>query len=276
MRPEERHERILEMVTENGRVYIDDLSAELGVSAMTTRRDLALLEADGALRRFYGGATRISSGSYEPPFAARSKLHQPAKHQIASAVAELVDDGQTVILDAGTTGIAIAEHLSGRHITICTPSLRVAAALVSSSSVRLMITGGMVRPGEQSLVGPSAARVLEDYHFDLYIMTASGVHVDHGFTEWHPEDAAVKRTALGAASRCIAACDASKIGHTAFARVCALGAPELLVTDHGITEEQNAALEARGLEVRIASRESGSVAMANGALPVGDCKREHA
>ncbi|MGD0808885.1 MAG: DeoR/GlpR family DNA-binding transcription regulator [Acidimicrobiales bacterium] len=252
MRPNERHERILQMVSENGRVEVDALSVELGVSAMTMRRDLALLEADGALRRVYGGATRISSGSYEPPFAVRAKLQLPAKRQIARVVASLIDDGQAVILDAGTTGVAIAEQLSQRQITVCTPSLRVAAALVSSSSVRLMVTGGMVRPGEQSLVGPETGRMLEDYHFDLYIMTVSAAHADQGFTEWHPDDAAVKRTALGASSRCIVACDANKIGRTAFARICALNAADLLVTDSAITEEQRSALEAHGLEVRTA------------------------
>jgi DeoR/GlpR family transcriptional regulator of sugar metabolism len=252
MRPNERHERILQRVSENGRVEIDTLSAELGVSAMTMRRDLALLEADGALRRVYGGATKISSGSYEPPYAVRSKLQVTAKQQIATTVAGMVDDGLTVILDAGTTGVAIAEQLSNRQITVCTPSMRVAAALMSSSSVRLMLTGGLVRPGEQSLVGSAAGRMLEDYHFDLYIMTVSGADVDQGFTEWHPEDAAVKRTALRAASRCLVACDSSKIGRTAFARICGLSAAEVLVTDSAITDEHRSALEARGLEVRTA------------------------
>jgi len=193
-----------------------------------------------------------SSGGYEPPFAVRAKLQLPAKRQIARTIASLVDDGQAIILDAGTTGVAIAEHLSHRQITVCTPSLRIAAALVSSASVRLMVTGGMVRPGEQSLVGPETARKLEDYHFDLYIMTVSAAHADHGFTEWHPDDAAVKRTALGASSRCIVACDANKIGRTAFARICALNAADLLVTDAAITEEQCSAFEAHGLEVQIA------------------------
>jgi DeoR/GlpR family transcriptional regulator of sugar metabolism len=182
-----------------------------------------------------------SSGGYEPPFAVRAKLQLPAKRQIARTIASLVDDGQAIILDAGTTGVAIAEHLSHRQITVCTPSLRIAAALVSSASVRLMVTGGMVRPGEQSLVGPETARKL-----------LSAAHADHGFTEWHPDDAAVKRTALGASSRCIVACDANKIGRTAFARICALNAADLLVTDAAITVEQRSALEAHGLEVLIA------------------------
>jgi DeoR/GlpR family transcriptional regulator of sugar metabolism len=275
MRPNERHERILQRVTELGRVDIDELSTELGVSAMTTRRDLALLEADGVVRRVHGGARRVSSGSYEPPFPVRAKLHMAAKRSIALTIAGLVDDGQTVMLDAGTTGITIAECLLDRHITVCTPSVRVAGVLASSPSVRLMVTGGMVRPVEQSLVGPAATRMLEDYHFDLYIMTVSGADAEQGFTEWHPDDAAVKRSALRASSRCLVACDASKIGHAAFARICGLDAAELLVTDIAITDDQRAALEARGLEVRVAVPEGPRRAQPQDSLYVeeNDCAR---
>lgn len=252
MRPEERHQRILELVTEDGTVDVERLSTELGVSAITIRRDLSLLEADGALRRVYRGATRMTSGSYEPPYPVRSKLHVAAKRQVAAKVAELVDDGQTIILDAGTTGVAIAEELVDRQVTVCAPSLRVAQELVSSPSVRLIMTGGIVRPGEQSLVGSAAVRTLQDHHFDLYIMTTSGVHVDHGFTEWNPEDADVKRAALRVATRCIAACDSSKVGRTAFARICDLDAVEMLVTDQALDEAQRTALEAKGLNICIA------------------------
>ncbi len=252
MRPRERHQRILELVTKNGSVDAEALAEELAVSAITVRRDLATLEEDGALRRVYRGATRIKSGSYEPPFPVRSKLQVEAKRQIAAAIRDFVDDGQTVILDAGTTGLAIGEALADRHVTICTPSLRVALALASSPSVRLIMTGGIVRPVEQSLVGSAAIRMLEDHHFDLYIMTASGVHLDHGFSEWNPEDAELKRAALRVASRCIVACDSSKVGHTAFARICDLDAVEMLVTDEGVPEEQRAAFDAKGLKLRIA------------------------
>lgn len=255
MGPAERQERILEILTEDGSVDVGQLSAELGVSAITVRRDLSLLEASGALRRVYRGATRTNSGSYEPPFAVRSRRHVAAKRQIATTVGKLVDDGQTIILDAGTTGIAIAERLVDRHVTICAPSLRITQVLVSSPSVRLIVTGGMVRPGEQSLVGSAAVRTLQDHHFDLYIMTVSGAHLDHGFTEWNPDDAEVKRAALRAASRCIVACDSSKIGHTAFARICGLDAVDMLVTDGRVPEDQLKIFREKGLNVCIAASE---------------------
>lgn len=255
MGPAERQERILEVLTEDGSVDVAQLSAQLGVSPITVRRDLSMLEASGALRRVYRGATRMNSASYEPPFPVRSRRHVSAKRQIAAAVRELVEEGQTVVLDAGTTGAAIAERLVDRHLTICSPSLRVAQVLASSPSVRLIMTGGIVRPGEQSLVGSAAVRTLQDHHFDLYVMTVSGAHAEHGFTEWNPEDAEVKRAALRAASRCIVTCDSSKIGHTAFARICDVHAVEMLVTDDRLAEEQLNGFREKGLNVYIAPSE---------------------
>lgn len=252
MRPSERQERILEIVTENGSVDVAQLSAELGVSQITVRRDLSNLEASGALRRVYRGATRMASGSYEPPFPVRSRRNVAAKGAIAAVVHELVDDGQTVVLDAGTTGVAIGERLIDRRVTICAPSLRIAQVLASSPFARVMMTGGIVRPGEQSLVGSAAVRTLQDHHFDLYIMTVSGTHAAHGFTEWNSEDAEVKRAALKSASRCIVACDSSKLGHTAFARVCDLDAVDMLVTDDGASADMLDAFRERGLDVRVA------------------------
>jgi DeoR/GlpR family transcriptional regulator of sugar metabolism len=178
-------------------------------------------------------------------------LHVDAKCRIAAAVVELVENGQALILDAGTTGVAIAEKLVEREVTVCTPSFRVAKELLASASVRLMVTGGILRPGEQSFVGPAAVTIFEGYRFDVYLLTVSGIHPEHGLTEWNPEDAAVKRAALRAARRTIVACDSSKIGHTAFARICELGDVELLVTDVGIDREQLGALEALGLKVLV-------------------------
>jgi DeoR/GlpR family transcriptional regulator of sugar metabolism len=249
---EDRYQAILQLVAARGRVSIAELTRQLKVSEMTIRRDLAALDAEGAIRRVHGGALPVASGSYEPPFAARAKLHPAAKRDIAVAVSALIGDGETVILDAGTTGAAIAGELMGRDITVCTPSLRVADVLSGSSSVRLMVPGGIVRPGERSLVGPAALRIFEDHRFDVYVMTVSGVHIGAGLTEWNLDDAAVKRAALGAANRSIVACDASKFGKTAFGRICPVEQADVIVTDAAIAADQAAAFTAADVELRIA------------------------
>jgi DeoR/GlpR family transcriptional regulator of sugar metabolism len=253
MKPaQDRSQAILELVAAKGRVSIADLTRQLKVSEMTIRRDLAALDAEGAIRRVHGGALPVASGSYEPPFAARAKLNVDAKRNIAREVATRIGDGETVILDGGTTAAAIAEQLLGREITACTLSLRVADILSGSTSVRLMVPGGIVRPGERSLVGPAALRIFEDHQFDVYVMTVSAVHIRAGLTEWNLDDAAVKRAALAAANRCIVACDASKFGKTAFGRICGVERADYIVTDAAIPAGQRAAFTAADVELLIA------------------------
>jgi DeoR/GlpR family transcriptional regulator of sugar metabolism len=249
---EDRYQAILALIGAKGRVGNAELARHLKVSEMTVRRDLAALEAEGAVRRVRGGALPAASGSYEPPFAARSKLNTGAKQKIAVVVSGLIGDGETVILDGGTTAAAIAEEILTREITVCTLSLRVADILSGSSSVRLMIPGGIVRPGERSLVGPAALRIFEDHRFDVYVMTVSAVHMLAGLTEWNLDDTAVKRAALAAASRSIVACDASKFGKTAFGRICGVEQADLLVTDAAIPADQHTTLTAAGVDVRVA------------------------
>lgn len=252
MKPtEDRYQAILRLVAAKGRVSIAELTRQLKVSEMTIRRDLAALDAEGAVRRVRGGAVPVASGSYEPPFTARAKLNAAAKRDIAAEASKLISDGETVIVDGGTTGAAIAAELMGRDITVCTPSLRVADVLSGSSTVRLMIPGGIVRPGERTLIGPAALRIFEDHRFDVYIMTVSGIHVTAGLTEWDLDDAAVKRAALAAANRCIVACDASKFGKTAFGRICQVERADVIVTDSAIPAGQRTAFTAADVELRI-------------------------
>ncbi len=253
MKPsEERWQTIIELVTERGRVSIADLTQTLGVSEMTVRRDLAALDSEGTIRRIHGGALPAVSGSYEPPFDLRSKLRAAAKREIAALVGTMIGDGETVILDGGTTAAAIAEVLLNRDISICTLSLRVADVLTASPAVRLMIAGCIVRPGERSLIGPAALHIFEDYRFDVYIMTVSAIQSSAGITEWNLDDTAVKRAALRAANRCIVACDASKFGKTAFGRICAIDEVDTIVTDSAIDARQKSAFESVDVNFRVA------------------------
>jgi DeoR family transcriptional regulator, fructose operon transcriptional repressor len=242
VRAEQRYAVILEMLATSGRVDIAELRGALEVSEMTIRRDLADLEAQGALRRVHGGATRPVSGSYEPPFAVRAQFRIETKRAIAQAVAGQLSDGDTVILDGGTTGLAIAECLLDRVMTVCPLSLRVAFVLSSSRTVRLLLPGGFVRPGEQSLIGAEPVLTMNEHVFDTYLMTVSGVSPQSGFTEWNPEDAAVKRAALACSRRCVAVFDSSKYGQTAFSRIAPLSVANLIITDSGLPEEARAEL----------------------------------
>ena len=252
MQAKDRQHTILELLEQQGKLTISELSTRFRVSEMTVRRDLDQLEGDGLLRRTHGGAVRTESGSFEPAFALRARQHLEAKRVIAAAVAREIPDGTTLVLDGGSTGIVVAEALVGRRITVCALNLRVAEILTASPDTTVMVPGGEIRHGEQSFVGPTAERTLADYRFDAFVMTASGVDHAAGFTEWNVQDAAIKRAALASASRCIVACDSSKFGQTAFARVAGLAEVDLIVTDAAIAEDQRRASEAGGALLRIA------------------------
>jgi len=253
MQAEARHGLILDALATAQRVQIADLRKLLDVSEMTVRRDLAILEATGAVRRVHGGAIRAQSGSYEPPFAVRSRRRQAAKRAIAEAVVAEIDDGQTIVLDAGTSGLAIAEVLANRVATVCPLSLRAAGVLVGSATVRLLMPGGFVRPDEQSFVGAETARTLDGHIFDTYVMTVSGLSAKGGLTEWNADDAVVKRSALANSHRCIVACDSSKLGQTAFTRIAALTDVDLVVTDDGLDAQLREQLEDSGTELLVVS-----------------------
>jgi DeoR/GlpR family transcriptional regulator of sugar metabolism len=251
MQAEERQQTILQLLDARGQVTIAELSTRFSVSEMTVRRDLAQLEGDGLLRRTHGGAARTASGSFEPPFAMRARLNLEAKRAIAADVAHRLTDGQTLILDGGSTGTAIAEAIVGRNLTVCALNIRVAEILSSSPNTRVMIPGGLIRHGEMSMTGPAAERTLADHRFDTYVMTVSAVDATAGLTEWNVEDASVKRAALASSSRCIVACDSSKFGQTAFARIAPLDAADLIVTDIDLDATHRKAISA-GAVIHIA------------------------
>lgn len=236
-----------------GRVETAALTRALGVTEMTIRRDLSRLQADGALRRVRSGATRTLDGAYEPPFGVRARLRTEQKDAIARVVVSHIHDGETIVLDGGTTGLAIAKHLLTKLTTVCSLSIRAVSILVDSRTARVLAPGGLIRPGEQTFVGPETVQALCSRSFDTFIMTASGVSSQAGFTEWNEEDAAVKRAAIANCGRCIAACDSSKFGHAAFARVAAISDAEVLVTDESIDPQIRRELEELGTPVEVAA-----------------------
>jgi len=244
-----RHQAILDRLEGRGRVRIGELSGELGVSEMTIRRDLETLEREGALQRVHGGATSIVSSSYEPPYAARAHRNADGKRAAAVAAARLVRPGDTCVVDGGSTGVELARALAGaERLTVCTPSYRVASVLADAPGVRLMLTGGLVRPGELSLVGDLAEGAFRDLRFDWCFLSCSGCDAAEGVTEWNLDDARVKRAAVASARRVVVVLDAGKLGRTAFARVCPIDAVDLLVTDASASADDLAAFDAAGVE----------------------------
>jgi DeoR/GlpR family transcriptional regulator of sugar metabolism len=249
----ERHDLILRLLEADGRVSVAALSTQTSVSEMTIRRDLETLESAGALSRVHGGAVPAQSQSYEPPFAVRAARHVEAKRRIGTAAAGLVHDGETVILDAGTTTIEVANALRGRrNLRLLALSLHIADMLVDEPGLTVMLPGGTARPGERSLIGELVLRGFRDLSFDTVFLTAGGVDLEHGISEYNLDDAAVKRAAFASARRRIAVADSSKLDRAAFARVAPLEQLDVLVTDDNAPPEFVKAVREIGVEVVLA------------------------
>jgi DeoR/GlpR family transcriptional regulator of sugar metabolism len=233
-----RHGMIIELVQEKGEVSVAELSASIGVSSMTIRRDLETLESEGALQRVHGGAIIDASRSYILPYSVRTQRNKDAKERIGAAAATLLQDREAVILDAGTTTLEVARALRGRrNLTVVTLSLQVANLLVKNRGIRLIMTGGTVVPGEQSMVGDFAENAFSNVRCDTFVMGVGGICLESGCTDFSLDDARVKRAALARAQRCIVVADSSKLGKVCFAQICPLGRLDVLVTDSGVSEE---------------------------------------
>ncbi|NEA53672.1 DeoR/GlpR transcriptional regulator [Streptomyces sp. SID13666] len=222
----------LRLVQGAERMGVAELARRLGVSEMTVRRDLDELERQGMVRRVHGGAVAAGLPEQGSGFAAREPWQAATKDRLGAAVAELVEPGQTVLLDAGTTTVHVAGHLIARApLTVAVLGLQAAVRLADQPGIRLLVLGGESRPGERSLIGPLALRAVDGLAFDCFVMSIGGVHADHGWSEFSLDDCAVKQTALARASRTVAVADATKLGVQAFSRVAPLNAVDTFVTD---------------------------------------------
>jgi DeoR/GlpR family transcriptional regulator of sugar metabolism len=241
---------VLRRLTARSEVGFTELAEEFGVSEMTIRRDLETLEADGLARRVRGGAISVVSRSYEPPLAVRATTASAAKTAIGAAAAGLVNDGDTVIIDVGTTTLELARALHGRRgLIVVTASLPIAVELGNDPDIRVLVTGGQVRNGELSLTGGMAEDAFGALNCDLAFIGVAGICAAPGLTEYNPDDARVKRAAIAAARRSVVLADSSKLGRVAFATVAPLSAVDAVVTDAPAVHQTVGELTAAGAEV---------------------------
>lgn len=235
MLADERRRRIVQLVETEGSASVDDLAQRFDVSEMTIRRDLRTLENRGLIKRVHGGATSARGRSYEPPFLLRKTEHADAKAAIGQRAAEMVEDGDSVALDVGTTTLEVARHLEDKqNLTIITPSLHIANLLASHPSLRLILVGGILRPGELSLVGSLAEYAFQQFYVDKLFLGIGGISFEAGLTEFNLEDAQTKRAMLRCAKECIVVADASKFDQIAFAAVAPLDVAHKIVTDRNL------------------------------------------
>lgn len=242
----QRQERILAALQQRGTVAASDLSRALSVSTATVRRDLAQMESEGLLVRVHGGA-QLASG--ESAFDEVMGRDADAKDRIAEAAAGMVSDGDTVLLDIGTTTARIAEHLKQRHVTVITTSLAAIDVLRDSASAELIAIGGSFRPNFRSFVGPLALDNLARIKADLAFLGCSGVAEDGSILDDISSEALIKKALMAAADRVVLVTVAAKFPGTGTLRIGSLEKIDGLVTEASANLETLALCARAGGEV---------------------------
>jgi DeoR/GlpR family transcriptional regulator of sugar metabolism len=245
----ERMSRLVDLLRLDGRVDVVAAAAKFGTAEMTIRRDLDVLVSHGAARRVRGGAVNLLMRGEELPFAMRELDAVEAKRRIATTVVGLIDDGEAVGLDSGTTLVEVARGLAGRRVTAMPMSLHAAMVLSASGSVRLMMPGGEARPGELAMVGPLALASIAAIRFDTVVIGCCGVSPEGHVMAHDLGDGAVKQALLASAGRTVLALDGAKFGRGALAVVDKIASFDVVVTDDAAPDSVVAGLEAAGVEV---------------------------
>ncbi|MGW5722374.1 DeoR/GlpR family DNA-binding transcription regulator [Amycolatopsis sp. NPDC003865] len=245
MLPQRRHELILRALRAEGPAPVGLLAERLGVSQATVRRDLVLLGREGRLTRVYGGA--MAAG--EEPFARVAAERADEKEAVARRAADLVCDGDTVLLDIGTTAHRLARHLRDRALTVITSSLAVYEELKDADDVQLVLLGGVVRRTQHSMVGFLTEDALRQVRAGTVFLGTSGVRGDGHVLDSTVVEVPVKRAMVAAADRVVLLADAGKFPGTGLARVCGPDALDVVVTTPGADEPTCAVLREAGVEV---------------------------
>lgn len=244
-----RHGAIVDRLRRDGRVDVAELAVQLGTSEVTVRRDLDQLAEGGVLQRVHGGAVSLLMRGDELPFAMRELEDAQVKERLGVAAGRLLRDGEAVVVDSGTTGLAVARALSGRRLTAMPLSLPSANALSASSTISLLLPGGTARFGEGTFVGPMTEASLRSLRFDTLVLTCCGVSLDAGVTAHDLQDAAVKRAAIEASNRVVLVAEGAKFARTALAIVCSVVRVDVVVTDSAASADAVLHLRAAGVQV---------------------------
>lgn len=249
---EERRRAILEILNREGRVLVLDLAGRFETSQVTIRKDLETLHAHGMIHRTHGGALPAREGALEDPtLREKAKLHHKEKLRIAGAAAGMVQEGQVVILDSGTTTTEIARALRKfRNLTIVTNAVNIATEL-SGTAVEVILTGGTLRKNSFSLVGPIAEETLHRLHADLLFLGVDGFDVHYGLSTPNLLEAKVNRVMVEIAKRKVVVCDASKFGRRSLSLIAPTSALDEVITDRGAPKADARALRKAGIELTL-------------------------
>lgn len=243
---------ILDLLGNRGSLDVGSVAMELGVSAATVRRDLAVLNSQYLLKRTHGGATSRDL-AYETPVRFREGQQRAAKIRIAAACADAISrKPQAIAMSGGTTTTEVARQLADRsELTIVTNAINIAFELAVRPRLRVIVAGGQIRSESFEVVGAWTERFLEGLNFSVTVMGCDGISAKGGITTHDPVEARADQKMIERAERVIIVADGTKVGHVTMSKLADVAPNHTLITDRAACSEAVAALRSRGVEVRM-------------------------
>ena len=252
----ERRNAILAKLSVEGKVVVSDLSREFDVTEETIRRDLEKLDQEGLAKKTYGGAIKNENFNIDIPFHVRQQANVEQKQYIASIIAEMIHDGDYIMLDSSTTALFVIKNILNRHkITLITNSIKILIELCNKPDWTVISTGGTLKEGGLSLVGYQAEKMVAGYHVDLAICSCKGLDTGMGVTDSNERDSEIKKAFFASAKKKVLAIDSTKFDKASFVKVCNIDDVDMIVTDKDPGENwKNTALKL-GVELKFSANE---------------------
>ena len=253
---EERVDVILRLLQQNGVGHLSDLADRLKVSVSTVRRDLDELEHQGYVQRIRGGAVYTSLIDPELPLDSRWHDHADEKRLIASAAVQLIEEGDMILLDMGSSNLYLADQLHGlKRITVVTNSLPAIWQLSKNTAINVVALGGELYHRESYFRGPLVEQILAQVRADKLFLGISSIEAEHGLSEAHYAEVPLKRAFIQVSKQRIVLAHGSKLGRASFFHVCPVSEADILVTDPSAEAAEIEKLEQAGLQVLVAGRD---------------------
>jgi DeoR family transcriptional regulator of aga operon len=249
---EERRRAIVDLARQEGRVTVEDLVVRYAVSAVTVRGDLEALERAGTLKRSHGGAVPPEPSQQDVPLTIKESRRLAEKRRIGAAAARMIADGETIILDSGSTTVEIARCIRQRKwasLTVITNALNIALELSGLPTVRVMMLGGMLRQTSYSLTGPDAELALSRLSADRLFLGVDGLDTSIGVTTPDQQEASLNTMMVKASREVVAVLDASKLGQRSLAVIAPIADLDVVITDTAASAADIQSLRDQGVEV---------------------------
>lgn len=250
---EERRNRLLQMLQETRSISVPDAASRFEVTEETIRRDLKLLESSGFLQRTHGGAIPADDARTEPSLEVRQGINIPGKDRIGELAAQMVKDGDTIILDASTSALFLARHLRGKkNLTVITNAEKIVLELSAVPDITLICTGGILRQGSLSYVGRAAENMLAGLQAGTAFLSCRGFHPERGFTDASEPESEIRRQMMKRAQKTVYLCDHTKFDRVGFVTTAELGDADTVVVDAPLPDGWNEVFAKTHVTVRIA------------------------